>query len=85
MRLDRLIARQSVGGADGEGLCQACATIVGGPDGPHLPGLDQVGKGLQGLFEGRFGVVLVGLIEIDDIDLQARQALVAGGHDVGAR
>ena len=84
VRLDRVVARQTVLVAGPQCLGQPPCRIVGAADIAHLALLHQIVQRAHGLVDGRAGVIEVGLVEVDVVGVQPAQAVLHGCHDVAA-
>ena len=81
MRLQAFVARQVVFGRDVQRFLQAFGGVVRAADRAHLAGLDQPGERAERVGERRFGVVEMGLIQVDPLDPEPGERVVAGFRD----
>ena len=70
---------------DGQGFEELPARVVGAAGVADLTGADQILEGAQGFVEGREGVEVVGLVEIDVIGSKTAETRFAGFQNVAAR
>src|SRR5579862_5247330 len=83
--LETFVARKRILLACLESRRQTLGRVIGSADGPYFALLDQLGVRAQRLFERRFRIVLVRLVEVDVIGLQSPQRILDGAKDIRFR